>query len=526
VDDKKVFHMNLPEGLNTLDPAFAKSRGRIWMCAQLFNGLVELDDNLKVKPSIAQSWDISEDGLTYSFHLRDDVYFHEHEAFGTEKSRKVNARDFEYSFTRICDPVTASSGRWVFNGKIAGLQEYAEGKRDQISGFEVVNDSTFAVHLSRPFPAFLSLLAMPYGFVVPKEVVDHYGADFQAHPIGSGPFKMYRWEEGNILIMHKNEHYFEEENGHPLPYLDAVTVSFIPSRLTAFVELLQGKLDFIGDLDNSYKDEVLNRDGSIKEAYVDKFTFILAPQLNTEYLGFQMLDSMDFMKGSPLLDLRVRQALNFAIDRDKICKYLLNGMGYPANEGFVSRGMPGFTDSLEGYEFNLQKAKGLLTEAGYPNGEGIPELTLNATAEYAPIMAFVQKSLENIGVKVNIQNLQGGALRREIYSGRVAFWRASWIADYPDGENYLSLFYTPNHAPAGPNTTHFSNPAFDQLYEKALLTSDDSLRQQIYQQMDQMVLDVAPIIPLYYDRSFRMLKKGWTGLGANPMNHLQLKRVR
>ncbi|MCI4671663.1 MAG: ABC transporter substrate-binding protein [Bacteroidia bacterium] len=527
VDNPEVFHMNLSEGLNTLDPAFARSRGRIWMTAQLFNGLVALDSALNVVPSISKKWDISPDARTYTFILRDSVFFHENSVFGNSGKRKVVAEDFRYSFTRICDPKTASTGKWIFGGKIFGLEDFVEGNSDKVAGFRALDDTTFQIVLTKPFPAFLSLLAMPYAYVVPKEAVNHYGEDFQVNPVGTGPFQFYRWEEGNFLILHKNKDYFEDKNGEQLPYLNAVKVSFIPSRLSAFIEFVQGSLDFIGDLDNSYKDEVLKLDGSIREDYSQRFQFLLAPQLNTEYLGFQVDGSLEVAKGHPLLDVRVRRAFNLAIDRQKISSYLLNGMGYPANSGFVPYGMPGFSEEkVPGFNFNPDSAKKLLAEAGYPGGEGLGEITLNATQEYATIMAFVQKSLENIGVDVNIQNLQSGALRREIYGSRVNFWRASWIADYPDGENYLGLFYSKNHSPSGPNTTHFSSEAFDKLYEKALTVTDDSSRQGIYQQMDRLMLEQAPIIPLYYDRSFRMLQNEWTGLSSNPMNHLFLKEVR
>ncbi|MEO0899897.1 MAG: ABC transporter substrate-binding protein [Bacteroidota bacterium] len=519
--------MNLSEGLNTLDPAFARSRGRIWMTAQLFNGLVALDSALHVVPAIAKSWTISPDGKTYTFRLKDNVFFHAHPIFGKSNRRKVVAEDFRYSLTRICDPQTASTGKWVYSGKIFGLEEYNSGQKKSIDGFRALDDSTFQIELIKPFPAFLSLLAMPYGYVVPREVVEYYGEDFQANPIGTGPFQFYKWQEGNILIMHKNPDYFEFESGNRLPYLDAVSVRFIPSRLSAYIEFVQNKLDFIGDLDNSYKDEVLHVDGSIKEEYAEKYTFLLSPQLNTEYLGFQLDDTMEITQNHPTLDIRVRQAFNYAIDREKITSYLLNGMGYPAESGFVPFGMPGYSaEKVAGYSYQPEKARKLLAEAGFPNGEGLPRITLNANQKYATIMAFVQKSLENIGVRVNIQNLQSGALRREIYGGRTNFWRASWIADYPDGENYLGLFYSGNFAPSGPNTTHFFSEEFDRLYEQSLTVTDDSSRHLMYQEMDRLMLEQAPIIPLYYDRSFRMIQKKWTGLSSNPMNHLFLKAVR
>ncbi|MDX1909185.1 MAG: ABC transporter substrate-binding protein [Bacteroidia bacterium] len=522
----RVFYFNIDEGLSTLDPAFARARANIWTTTQLFNGLLSLDSALVLRPAIAHRWEISPDGRTYRFFLRQDVYFHRHPAFGPDSTRRVTARDFVYSFTRICDPATGSTGQWIFNGKITGLKAFTDGQATTITGFEAVNDSVLQIHLDAPFPPFLGLLAMPYGFVVPEEAVRWYGDDFSAHPVGTGPFQFFRWTDGQRLIFHRNPHYFETRGDRRLPYLDAVSISFIPSRLSAFIAFLQGKLDFIGDLDNAYRDEILRPDGSIQPEMARQYQIQLAPQLNTEYLGILTDPDLPITQGHPLADLRVRQALNLAIDRERLVRYLLYGMGYPASAGIIPYGMPGYSPgAVAGYGFDPGRARTLLADAGFPGGRGLPELTLYTTPKYAALSEYVQKSLENIGIRLRIQSLQGGALRKEVYNGNALFWRASWIADYPDGENYLSLFYSPNMAPAGPNTTHFSSPAFDQLYRQALTETRDSLRYVLYHRMERLVLASAPVIPLYYDRSFRILQPGVHGLRGNPMNHLFLKEV-
>lgn len=531
VDKRQVFRMNLDAGLESLDPAFASSRSPLWMTAQLYNGLVVQDSTFAVQPMIAKRWTISDSGRVYTFILRDDVFFHENEAFAqTEDTepRRVTAQDFVYSFTRILDPRVAAKGSWIFRGRIVGADAFVSGKANQVSGFEALNDSTLRITLVRPFPAMLGLLSMPYAYVVPHEAVEWYGDDFGRHPVGTGPFRFFRWKNGQHLILHPNPHYFEHDaQGQPLPYLDAVSVKFIPSRLTAFVAFRQNQLDFIGDLDASYRDEVLARDGSIREPYASRYQFILAPQLNTEYLGMLIDDTAQVAQGHPLQDLRLRQALNHAIDRERLVRYLLNGMGYPAKAGFIPYSLPSHDpEAVPGYAYDPERARALLAEAGYPNGEGLPRLTLHSTEKYAAISEFIQKSFENIGVKLDIQNQQGGALRGDIYGVKLNFWRASWIADYPEGENYLSLFYSENASPEGPNTTHFSSPRYDSLYRASLSLTDDSVRHEVYHEMERLMLTQAPIIPLYYDRSFRMLQPGWTGLGSNAMNHLYLKRVR
>ncbi|MFK7971799.1 MAG: ABC transporter substrate-binding protein, partial [Bacteroidia bacterium] len=459
---KSVFRMNLPEGLKTLDPAFASDKRSLIMCAQLYNGLVELDSALGIQPALARSWEIDSSGTKYTFHVRTGVEFHQNTCFDN-KTRLLKASDVVFSFTRLCDPATAASGAWIFNGKVAGLKAFKAGEADHITGFQAPDDSTVVIQLNEPFPPFLGLLSMPYAFVVPHEAVSHYDERFAQNPVGTGPFRFFRWTEGQHLIIHKNPDYFESG----LPYLDAVSVRFIPSRLSGFVEFLQGNMDMVDGLDDAFKDEVLLPDGSIKPDFGDRYQVLMAPQLNTEYLAF-LLEENELTNDHPLQDVRVRRAFNYAIDRKQLVSYLLNGMGYPANAGFVPQGMPGHDPvAVPGFHYDAKKARSLLAEAGFPDGKGFPKLTLHSTPQYAAISEFVQKSLERIGVEMRIQNMQGGALRTDSKAARLRFWRASWIVDYPDAENYLALFYSKNIPPNGPNVTRFQQPAFDRLYQQA-----------------------------------------------------------
>lgn len=503
--------MNLEAGLTTLDPAFARDQSAWWMTAQVFNGLVELDSNLNVQPSLAHRWEISEDGKIYTFYLRQGIRFQEDVSFGG-KARTVTAGDVLYSFERIRNPATASTGRWVFEGKVATMS--------------APNDSTFVLTLTEPFPPMLGLLTMPYGFVVPREAVEHYGADFRNHPVGTGPFRFFRWEEGEKLVLHRNPTYWESTERQPIPALDAVVVSFIPSRLSAYVAFSSGQLDFLNGVDNSYKDEILTRDGQPRPDIARRFQVLTQPQLNTEYLGFQT-DPQTGVVPAPLRDVRVRRALGLAIDRAALVRHLLNGVGTPATAGFIPLGLPGFDSAaVHGFGYQPDSARQLLAAAGYPGGKGVGPLTLYTTNNYAALGEFVQRAWQDLGLEVQLQFLQGGALRKQAYGGQIALWRASWIADYPDAENYLSLFYGPNAAPAGPNNTRHRDPAYDTLFTRARAETAPARRLQFYQQMDRLLLAHAPIIPLYYDRSVRLLQPTVQGLPGNAMNLLVLKGVR
>ncbi|MCY7327262.1 MAG: ABC transporter substrate-binding protein, partial [Saprospiraceae bacterium] len=273
--NKMVFAYNQIEGLATLDPAFAKNQATMWVAHQLYNTLVEVDSNLNIVPSLAKGWNVSADRLTYTFYLRNDVYFHDNPLFANGKGRRLIAADVVYSLNRIRDPQTASSGAWIFNNRV-----------DAVGGFTAVDDTTFTVKLLRPFQPILGILSMQYCSIVAHEAVEKYGKDFRSHPLGSGPFNFHFWEEGQALILHKNQHYWENDTaGQQLPYLDAIKISFLDSRATEFLSFQQGELSFINDIDPSFKDEVLTKTGTLRPDWQGKIILKKHPYLNTEYLG-------------------------------------------------------------------------------------------------------------------------------------------------------------------------------------------------------------------------------------------------
>lgn len=515
----KIFRYNESANISSLDPAFAKDQAMIWANLQLFNGLVQLDSSLNVQPCVAKDWEISSNGLIYTFHIRNDVFFHNHPLFKGKK-RKVIADDFVYSFNRIVDPKIASPGAWIFNLV----------KQDTLSkeySFKAINDSTLQIELNEAFSPFLGLLTMPYASVVPKEIAKHYGEDFRKNPVGTGPFYFKLWKEGVKLILLKNENYFEKDSkGNKLPYLDAVNITFIVDKQSVFLEFVKGNIDFISGIDPNYKDEVLTRHGTLQDKYKDKINLTTQPYLNTEYLGF-MVDKNKSPKDNPLLNKKIRQAINYGFDREKMIKYLRNNIGLTGNNGIIPKGLAGFdTSNSIGYNFNPEKAKLLLKEAGYPNGKGLPPISIATTSTYLDLCKYIQGQLNLIGFNIKIDVNPPGALRENIAQSKIMWFRGSWIADYPDAENYLSLFYSPNFCPKGPNYTHFSNPNFDKLYRQAQSETSLEKRTKLYEEMDKLIMEEAPIVVLYYDQVLRFSQKNIEGLSSNPMNLLVLKNIR
>lgn len=507
---KKIFYYNETSGIGSLDPAYAKNLSIMWAIHQLYNTLVEVDSNLVTQPSLAKSWEISEDHTTYIFHVRTDVYFNDDPVFPGGKGRKLNARDIAYSFQRLIDPKTASSGAWVFNDRIAP------------NGFTALNDSTFQLKLIRPFQPILGILSMQYCSIVAKEAVEKYGADFRSHPCGSGPFRLQYWQEGQVLVLEKNEHYWEKDSlGKRLPYLDAVKISFYDNKATEFLEFRQGRLSFINDIDPSFKDEILTRKGALREQWKDKIVLQKHPYLNTEYFGILMDTTNTLVKNSPLKIKAVRQAINYSINRRQLIMYLRNSIGYPSESGMVPFGLPSKNaDSVSGYYYNPDTARLLLKNAGVDLQQA-PVIKLLTISTYADIASFAAHAIEQTGLKVQVEVIQKSLLLQQTAQQQALFFRASWIADYPDAENYMAQYYSKNPSP--PNYTRYSNPLFDALYEKALGETNDSIRYAAYRAMDQLVINDAPVVPIWYDEVIHLVQPGITGFYPTSMNMLELK---
>lgn len=519
-ENRSVFNYNEMNGVTSLDPAAASNFENISVVNQLYEGLLQMDDSLNILPAIAKQYSLSPDGKKYVFHLRQDVYFHDDACFPEQKGRKVKASDFIFSFNRLFDSKVSSATSLV--------DLIDRDSNTAFKGFEAPDDSTFILYLRQPFSAFLNILTMKYFSVIPHEAITYYQQNFRSHAVGTGPFVFKTWQEGSRLILLKNANYYEKDaQGQPLPYLDAMTVSFMRDKETAFMELLNGRFDMLSGADAFNTNEVLDKEGRLRELYEKKFTLQKSKFLKTDYIGILVDQDLPLVKNSPLRLKAIRQALNYGFDRKKLIRFLRNNVGIAASSGFIPPGMKSYDSSaVKGYIYDPARTARLLAEAGFPGGKGLPELTLHTTENYKEQAEFIQAELARNNIRTQISVEKASVLRQAVNAGEYLLFRKSWVADYADEENYMSLFYSKNFSPKGINFFHYYNPRFDHLYEAALTETDSEKKKKLYQEMDRLLIEDAPVITLFYDEVIRLVSHKIKQFSTNPMNLLKLKNVK
>jgi peptide/nickel transport system substrate-binding protein len=470
-------YLRLSSNPTTLDPALVTDVPGGGISAKLFNGLVRFNENLEIVPDIARYWKLSDDQKTYTFHLRSDVRF--------GNGRRVTARDFQYSFERILRPQTRAPLTWVLD-KIQGAGDVMSGKNQRVSGISIVNDHTLVLRLEKPFGPFLSLLAMPTAYVVPREDVERLGQDFGTHPVGSGPYVLTEWKHGQHVTLSAREDYFEGK-----PKLNGIFYRIIPEDLTAVLEFETGRLDVLEipsseyrryTSDPQWRDLVYGRTG-----------------LNTYFLGLNCAHP-------PFDDIRVRRAVNYAIDRRRILNTIFEKRGILASgpippDLWKNRVSP---KAPEGYVYDPGKAKELIREAG-AEGKTI-KIYITADPEVLDIVEVIQNYLARAGLKAEIMQLDWSAFKHAVNVGEPdAFW-LSWWADYPDPENFLFPLFDSSSAGSGGNRTRCLDPELDRLIETAQHTVDEHQRYRLYRQTEKRIIKDAPSVFMWHKTDYYVVQ--------------------
>jgi oligopeptide transport system substrate-binding protein len=459
----------------TLDPAISSEMTSHTYVMQIFSGLVRLGDNSKPMPDIAESWQRSDDGKTYTFYLHKGVKF--------QDGKEVTAQDFKYSWERACHPETNSQTAATYLGDIIGAKEVLEGKATEISGVEVIDDYTLKVSIDAPKAYFLAKLTYPTAFVVDQANVES-GKDWWHKPNGTGPFKLKEWKSDE-LVLESNELYY----GHP------ATVKRVAFHLLAGIPMAMYEMDEIdvAQVDENYVDTATDKNGPF---YKELAIF---PELSLFYIGFNT-------QKPPFDDVNIRQAFCHAVNKERIIKLTLKGMMTKA-DGILPPNLPGYNGNLEGLSYDVAKAKSLIASSKYGSAANLPPVTLITSGwggnipEY--LGAIIQDWQQNLGVEVTVRQLEPEIFNYHLKEEADEMFVTGWIADYPDPQNFLDILF---HTGAEYNTGNYSNLQVDTLLDQAGIEKDETARFNLYQQAEQILVDKAACLPLGFGRTYLLIK--------------------
>lgn len=523
-------HLNETGDLRSLDPPQINDQTSSHIAENIYDRLLSFDNALSLHPGLARALpDISPDGITYTFHLRTDVYFQDDACFPDSKGRKMIAKDIVYCWSRALDPATNTLALPYFQ-IIKGAKEYFDSKAKMpggVAGLQAPDDSTFVVTLKAAFSPFINYCMVGNAFIYPHEAVEKYGKDFTHHGVGTGPFRFVEYKEGRYCMLVRNEHYWgKDDAGNQLPYLDTVRFSFMQDDKAEFLEFKQGNLDHKYRIPNEFFADVVDENKNLKGEY-KKYQLGKIAAIATQFHGFNTQ-----MAG--VSNVHLRRAISFCVDRRKIVKYILkNQAAAPGEHGLVPPSMPGFPfDQVQGFLFNPDSARAELDIAKKELKGEFPELTLYVNkggGRNEDVAQAVQAMIkENLGLDIHLEVKEWAQLTPMIDDGKAAYFRLGWIADYPDPQNFLNLLYSkniPSNGPSSINQTRYKNPEFDKLYEQAIAEVDRAKVMELWAQCDELAIRDAPQIILYYDEDYHVIQPWVKDFPIDAQDNNPMKRV-
>ena len=519
------------------DPAKSGDVASSMVIGRMYEGLLQysyLERPYKVEPALALAMpEVSEDGLTYTFTIRPGIFFQDDPCFPEGAGRALTAEDFAYSIKRVADLKVASSGYWAFNGRIIGLDEFRTSTEDAaptdydtvVEGLRALDDHTLQIQLTGAYPQLLWVLAMHYSFAVPREAVEFYGEQFVNHPVGTGPHILSAWKRNYRIEFVRNPKWAETgrvelypskgsaedctlgllaDAGKPLPFLDRIVQYVVDDSATQWMMFLSGHFSF-SKISRDNWDAVITPDsGLVEELKEQKIDMLASPTLDLYYIGFNMDDSV--VGGNKIL----RQALSCAFDPEVLVKYN-NGQVTPVY-GPVPDPLAGFKPEPTAYSHDLEKAKRLLAEAGYP--EGIDpatgrrlELTIElggATPEVRQRVDLVANMFEKAGIVLKASYNNWPSFLDKMDRRQAQLFMLAWVADYPDPENFLQLFHSDNVSP-GPNHANYVSEDFDALYDQIRILLPSEEKDRLCEQMADLIIEDCPWIFMYQPMSYALV---------------------
>jgi peptide/nickel transport system substrate-binding protein len=500
-----VYRRPLGNDPKTLDPARVSDVYSLSISQQIFDGLVQYDNALTIVPALAEFWRASRDGLVWTFTVRRGAKFHH--------GREVTAEDVVYSFARILDPKTRSGAAELFLN-VKGARDFRDGRAKSVAGLVALDRRTVQVTLDEGITPFVAVAAVGHAKIVPRDLVETQGEAFGAQPVGTGPFKFLRWERGKEVVLEANKDYFD---GAPRLARLVFRIFAGEQRDAMHEEFQKGHLE-----DAPVPARVDRKELTARGGYI----YVKRPMISARFYGLNT-------RAKPLNDRRIRQAIIQAIDREAIVESVYLGQVAFAR-GILPPGMLGFNPGLAGYSYNPQRAQELLAQAGYPGGRGLPPLTIWSGARQADIVrehALIKKWLAAVGITADFQyNTDWQAYSKLLDEGKLPIFLYAWYADVPDPDNFLSKLF---HSKSPRNFFGYTNPVVDDLLASARSAGDVQRRVELYRKAEQLILDDAPIVPVFhraYERLFqpyvRSIEVNGLGDPYIPLRKVWLERAR
>ena len=465
----------------TLDPHLTTDATSAQIIIEVFGGLFTIDRDLNIVPDLVEDWDVSPDGRVYTFRLRSDAVFH--------NGKPVTAEDVRWSLERATNPSTESPVAGQYLGDIVGVKEKLNGDAETISGLRVIDDKTVEITIDAPKSYFLAKLTYPTGFVLDRENVEADPKRWFRRPNGTGPFMLTQYDVGEKMVLSRNPNYHLGA-----PYLDEVEM--ILSGGTSMLMYENDEIHVAG-VSLADLDRILDPSNSLNAELQ-----LAPPTFSVQYIGLNVNEP-------PLDDVKVRQALNLAIDKQNLATSVLADQVVPAY-GILPPGFPGFNPNLRGYEFNPERARQLLAESKYGDDlDNFPLITITTSGSFGASVSLdmevvLQMWSKNLGIDAEFQQTEFATFLRDLNKRRFQMFNIGWIADYPDPENFLDILF---HSESNNNHTNYSNPLVDSLLEQARTETDEAVRFRLYNQVEQMIVDDAPWVPLWYSGERYLLVK-------------------
>jgi ABC-type transport system substrate-binding protein len=480
----------------TLDPARADYYGTE-VVRQVFAGLVKYDDSLSIVPVIAESWHVSDDGLSLTFHLRKGVKFHH--------GREVTAEDFVYSLQRVLDRRSGFLAREVL-ARVAGASDFIAGRAAAVAGLRAPERYLLEIRLSEPAPAFIHALALMDTGVVPREIVERLGDRFGDQPVGAGPFRFVRWTRGKGIVLEANKEYFSGR-----PHLDRIEFKIFTGA--PFGQML-AKFE-----EGALEDSFVPAQEVARFVNHPTYQYVRRPNLNLRFLGINTA-------AKPLDNVKVRQALNYAIDQEALAREVHHERYEPAF-GVLPPAMAGYDPRTRFYPYNTAKAKALLGEAGYPGGRGLLRLEIWSSVRTPGMLQEDQRfvrSLGEMGIAVEMKyNIDFPSFRAQAIAGKLPIFRHGWAPNIPDPD-YLLFDLFSSQSPK--NLFRYRNSEVDSLLQRARGEWDFARRVALYREAHSKIMEDAPLIPLTFGAYERVFQSYVRGIHVNALgDYMSMERT-